>query len=222
MSLRERAIGFDLDGTLVDSVRDIHDALARALDHHSSLTLAVTRTLVGHGARHLVERALAFTGEATDGPNVDASLQRFRAIYDAAPITHTLPFPGIREVLDALQGAGVAIAVCTNKPAALARVVVDEILPGVIDVVVGPEDAGALKPDPAMLRVAEERLSRPLSAFVGDSPIDAETAKRRGLPFVFVTWGLGAKESVLGGPQVTQVDDAASLRETLESLLRRA
>jgi phosphoglycolate phosphatase len=216
------AIAFDLDGTLVDSVRDIHDALAATLDHHAGLTVAVTRTLVGHGARHLVEQALRHVGVDAAERVVDDTLARFRAIYDAAPANHTVPYEGILDLLHTLRAEGVSIAVCTNKPAPLARVVVREVLAGAVDIVVGPEDAGALKPDPAMLQVAAARLSQPIRAFVGDSSVDAETARRSHVPFVFVTWGLGARESVVVERGVTAVDDTATLLVALDALLRDA
>jgi len=216
MSMRaRRAIAFDLDGTLVDSARDIHDALAAAIDD-PRLTEDVTRSLIGHGARHLVERALVVTGRAQD--DVDATLARFRAIYDAAPTRHTVPYEGIPGVLSTLRARDIAIAVCTNKPAPLARVVVHELLPGLCDVVLGPEDAGAHKPDKAILDVAEARLGAPLAAFVGDSAVDVETARNKRVPCVFVTWGLG-RDRPARDAMTHVVDDAASLAASLHALL---
>ncbi len=228
-------VGFDLDGTLVDSVDDITVALNAALEEvdRTPLTAAQVRRMVGHGARQLVAQALQHTDRAvgdehrpslrsephgavqtSDDVAVDDVLARFRRQYEDALAVHTRPFEGIREALDDLRAAGLVIAVATNKPGRLARPLVEQLLPGRVAVVLGPDDVdGRLKPDPTILSMLYQKAqtttqtasSSPrsvddvaradrLACFVGDSAVDVETARAAGVPFLGVSWGLRPEE----------------------------
>ncbi len=184
-------IGFDLDGTLVDSVFDIAAALNAAMEavglaHHP---LDVVRDFVGDGARVLVELALQAHDSDAD---VDVVLRHFRDAYDRAPINKTAPFVGIETALDAL--AEHTLVVVTNKPGDLARAIVDELFPGRFALVVGPDDLGCRKPDPWVLREVGFRLGAAVNVFVGDSDNDIAVARAVGIPAIGVAWGLRPQE----------------------------
>ena len=188
-------IAFDLDGTLVDSVGDIAHALNAALAEfdRSPLDLDEVRELIGNGARNLVAKAL------DEERDVDDVLKRFRAHYDAAPLKHTVPFPGVIDVLKAVRAAGFATAVATNKPSAPAKAIVSALFAGLLDVVIGPEDAnGSLKPHPAQLHAAARALGGAhackIACMVGDSGVDKDTAQNANVPFIGVAWGLRPAE----------------------------
>lgn len=210
-------IAFDLDGTLVDSVGDIAHALNAALAEFDKPALDVddVRELIGNGARNLVAKAL------DEERDVDDVLKRFRAHYDAAPLKHTVAFPGVVAVLKGMHAAGVSTAVTTNKPSAPAKAIVSALFPGLVDVVVGPEDAGgSLKPHPAQLHAAARALSAfaakaHVMALVGDSGVDRETALNANVPFIGVAWGLRPDE--LAGCDVAT--DARELTRLLARLL---
>jgi phosphoglycolate phosphatase len=197
-------IGFDLDGTLVDSVFDIAAALNAAMDavglaHHP---LEVVRDFVGDGARVLVELALQAHQSDAD---VDLVLRHFRDAYDREPINKTAPFAGIEAALDAL--AEHTLVVVTNKPGDLARAIVDELFPGRFAMVVGPDDLGCRKPDPWVLREVGFRLGAAVNAFVGDSDNDIAVARAVGIPAVGVAWGLRPQEIEHADIVVPSVND---------------
>ncbi len=209
-------IAFDLDGTLVDSVADLARALNRALADFGRAThsVDVVRTFVGNGARVLVERALAgarrsdgagaYVGAGVD-VGVDVVLQRFQAHYGSDLATDTRPFAGLVDVLDALREHAV-LAVATNKPGIFARPLVEALLPGRFAVVVGPDDAGFLKPDPRMLAHVAGLTYATIACFVGDSAVDVDTARAFGVPSVGVTWGLRPDEARGADVVVDEVD----------------
>ncbi len=188
---RVRAVVFDLDGTLIDSVPDIAAALNRCLanEGRETLTEQGVAKLVGGGARELVARAL---GAATPGIDVDRVLTDFLALYEAAPIAHTRLYPVARELLDTLRDAGVPLAICTNKPKPLTDLILDRLdLASYFTVIWGGEPGRSLKPDAACLRTVCEQLSvTPAETLmVGDSHTDIDAARASGCPSIVVAHG---------------------------------
>jgi phosphoglycolate phosphatase len=209
-------IGFDLDGTLVDSVGDIADALNAALVDFgfARVDVDVVRTFVGNGARMVVHRALTHVGGAPE--REAALLSTFSAHYERAMTSKTVPYPGVKDALAALKPYA-KIAIATNKPGKFARPLVEHMFPGLVDAVFGPDDVdGALKPDPALLAHVERALASKVVAFVGDSGVDVETAKNAGVVSVGVTWGLKPDE-VKHADRIAH--NAAELVDVLRSVL---
>ena len=193
-SAPRRAIIFDLDGTLVDSVPDIHAAAAAFLAErgHAPLDLPTITSFVGNGVPVLLERVLRAVGEAHDPASLQAALPRFNEIYGAAPSALSTVFPGVAGALEALAGAGHALAICTNKPEAPARRMVADLgLERFFAALTGGDSLPQRKPDPAPLRHTADLLQADLSAviYVGDSEVDAATAAAAGVPFVLFTEG---------------------------------
>lgn len=189
--LRFRTIAFDLDGTLVDTARDIAAALNHALAGLGRRTLPLdeVRGMVGHGGRVLLERGLAATGGA-DEATLAQGFAAFIRYYDAHVCDHSRPYAGLVEALDALRDQGIALAVCTNKPERLAHGVIDAL--GWHDrfaAIVGGDTLAAVKPDPAMLHLAIERAGGGPAAMIGDSIVDVQTARAAGIPCVAVSFG---------------------------------
>ncbi len=189
-----RAIVFDLDGTLVDSVPDLHAATAAFLAErgHAPLDLATVIGFVGNGVPVLLERVLRAVGEAADAESLQAALPRFNEIYGAAPAALSKLYPGVAEALEALDAAGHALGVCTNKPEGPARRIIEEMgIAGFIAALTGGDSLAARKPDPAPLRHTAGLLQAELNAviYVGDSEVDAATAAAAGVPFVLFTEG---------------------------------
>ncbi len=191
-------IGFDLDGTLVDSVADIALALNAMLFERglAAQPVGAVRRFVGDGARMLVIRGLRAAGvvvadEATD-PVVDQALGRFREHYGRDPVGNTRAFVGVDAALARLVGH--ELVVITNKPGVFARPIVEALFPGRFALVVGPDDLGCQKPDPRVLDAVAARVGRRVDLFVGDGGTDVGVARAAGIPVVGVTWGLKPDE----------------------------
>jgi phosphoglycolate phosphatase len=193
---------FDLDGTLIDSVGDIADALNAALAESGlrPLSDAETARAVGSGVRALVTRALdmrAPTPPATD--LIDTVEAAFRGHYSAEPLRRTSLYLGARETLARLDDSGTLLAVATNKPGALARAILDGLGVGErFASVIGEDDVGARKPDPLMIDVIRGKLGvgRRGTLYVGDSLVDADTADAAGVDLALVGYGYAPPEAI--------------------------
>jgi phosphoglycolate phosphatase len=205
-----RAVVFDLDGTLIDSVPDIAAALNRCLiaEGRTALDETGVAKLVGGGARELVARALGARSPAADVDRVHAD---FLAHYDAEPVARTRLYPGVREVLTELGDAGVPLAICTNKPQQLTDHILARLdLTRFFSVVWGAAPGKPLKPDAACLRTVckEIGVSPAETVMVGDSHTDVDAARAAGCPSILVSHGyesrslasLGADALVAGLP----------------------
>jgi phosphoglycolate phosphatase len=182
---------FDLDGTLVDSAADLASSASALAVELGGRPLARGEVvgMVGEGAPVLVRRVL--TAAALD-PETPGALGRFLALYDARLLDTTRLYPGIRRALDQLDPL-LTLIVLTNKPRRPAERVLDGL--GVRQLfleVVGGDGPLPRKPDPAGLRSLRMHAGAGPMALVGDSPVDAETARRGGVPFVLAGYGFGA------------------------------
>ena len=191
-----RAVVFDLDGTLVDSAPAIREIAARLLDELGAapLTLDETRAFIGSGAAVFTRRALAARGLPDDEAAAAAAHARFEALYAAAPGEANRPFPGAEEALDAMAAAGLPLGLCTNKPLAPTRNVLDAL--GWADrfgAVIAGDSLPVRKPDPAALRAALDGLGAGDALYVGDSETDEATARAAGLPFALHVHGYRRK-----------------------------
>lgn len=184
-----KALVFDLDGTLVDSLADIASAMNAALVEHGLPThgLPAYRRFVGEGVEVLTAHAVA-PHQQWHG----AVLQRYRTLYAQGLPGTTRPFPGIVDLLLALQSRGVGLAVLSNKPDASTRHLVAQLFPQVSWAGVAGQKADVpRKPDPtAALDLARTLGVAPHECgFVGDSAIDMRTAGAAGMRGIGVTWG---------------------------------
>lgn len=217
-----RGVVFDLDGTLIDSAPDIHAAVNRTLAEigAEALGLAEVTSFIGNGIPTLVERVMrARDLPASDHPEL---LARFSGHYDADPATLTRPYRGVVDLLAGWSAAGVPMAICTNKPEAPARAILNLMGMGAhFPVVVGGDTLPVRKPDPAPLHHAVEALGARRVLYVGDSETDAETARRAGLPFALFTEGY-RKSPVAELPHDMAFTDFADLPGILDRLLPAA
>lgn len=213
-----RAVLFDLDGTLVDSLADIASALSKALADSglAQPSLDTVRTWIGGGARNLVAHAIDAARLAPD--MVDVVLARFRAHYTAAPIVETRLYAGLAPILDELVVAGLRLAVLTNKPHDLAvRICGPLLAPWPFDLILGQRPGIALKPDPgAALQIAADLGVPPADcAFVGDSAVDLETARAAGMRGLGVSWGFRPRAELEACTPWLLIDEPAGLRALL-------
>jgi phosphoglycolate phosphatase len=209
-----RFIVFDLDGTLVDSRRDLANAANALITELGGTPLPeeAVAAMVGEGAAILVRRALIASGLDASTP---AALSRFLDLYDERLLEHTRPYDGIFEVLQSLH-ARVPIAVLTNKPqAATEKLLAGLQLASYFRDVIGGDTPLGRKPGPAGLLELARRAGVPPSetVLVGDSPIDFETARAAGCGLVLVRYGFGFRELDLrrGERVLTQPGELANL-----------
>lgn len=197
MSLRDaRAVIFDLDGTLVDSLDDIALHLNSMLEGRGlpPRTRVEIGEWVGYGAEQLVIRAVPHPEHVAD------ALAEFRGHYRARPVVHTRVFEDLAAELDHIA-TGRKIAVLSNKPHDLTVSVVEALLGRwSFTVVAGQRSGRPHKPDPAaLLDVASELSVDPRACvMVGDSEVDIATARAAGVPCIGVSWGLRALDVLVG------------------------
>lgn len=193
-ALSGAAIAFDLDGTLVDTAPDLVGALNVLLREEglAPLPFDEARALIGHGARRLIERGFAAAEAPLDAAKLDAVFERFLAHYTAHIADESRPFPGVVDALEEMKAAGAKLAVCTNKLTGLSTALLDALdLSRLFDAVVGPDLAGAAKPDRRHLEAAVQRAGGEMgrAVMVGDAVTDAGAARAAGAPLILVSFG---------------------------------
>ena len=182
---------FDLDGTLIDSARDLAESIGELLESYGVAPLPMTEvvTMVGEGAPMLVRRAMA---RANVNPPLDEALARFMQIYDRRLMDHTVPYDGIREILGVVLRRG-PLAVLTNKPLGPSIGILEALnLRGFFTKVIGGDSEYGRKPDPKGLLSLQALAPGDQIVMIGDSPADWKVAEAAKVPFVFARFGFGA------------------------------
>jgi phosphoglycolate phosphatase len=193
--MKRTCILLDLDGTLVDSYRALTSALNRTGAHllERALSEEEVKSLVGEG----VERLLA---KAFPGARNDADLMaRFESEYDLVCCEQSRLLDDVEPTIFSLRDAGIRMGVCTNKPTFFSQQIIDHFgLTDCFAAVVGPDVAGARKPDPAHLFATLERIggAREDALFVGDMPIDIEAARAAEIPIAVIATGSSTAEEL--------------------------
>jgi len=192
----QRLIAFDLDGTLIDSRRDLADSANQLISELGGTPQpeeAVGR-MVGEGARVLVERALAAAGLTDPGD----ALRRFLGIYDTRLLNHTRPYPGVVTALEAAR-RGARVTMLTNKPLHHTMRIVEALgWAPLFDEVAGGDNPLGRKPDPAALRamMAAGGVTAEQTMLVGDSKVDLETARNAAVRCCLVGFGFGFESAM--------------------------
>ena len=221
----KKLILWDLDGTLIDTLDDLGEAVSHTLRLRGLTTHGREdyRRMVGHGVRNLVKRALEASGvQIEDTPDGDAFLDEaladFKAYYSAHIDVYSKPYPGIPELLAELDAAGVKLAVVSNKFQEGTDHLIREFFPKIRFVaILGNRPGYPLKPDPAIVEeaLALAGVSRSDALLIGDSPTDMHTAENGGIDSLAVSWGYRTREDLAAYPIVNSVVD---LRKTILEL----
>lgn len=187
-------VGFDLDGTLVDSNRDLAPAINHALSTVGRPAIApeATRKLIGGGARRMLERAMELTGGLPAEAEFEGCYGELLAHYEEHIADHTVPYPGCLAALDALAQHGCKLAVITNKIEVYSRKLLGALgMSERFDLILGGDTLGPgrAKPAPDMIDTAILTLGRGRFAMVGDSSYDVRAARNANVPVVAVSFG---------------------------------
>lgn len=194
-----KAAIFDLDGTLIDSLCDIADAMNFVLQrrNYSPYPYSDYRHMVGNGMRVLTERALP---QGSDEQVIQTVLNEMIEYYSLHLLDKTQLYPGIPHLLDQLTQQGIQIAVLSNKPDPLVKTLVKTLLEPYWKIAIarGAQEGVPRKPDPqSSLEIAQAmQLSPQQFLFFGDTNVDMETARRAGMYSIGVTWGFRTEQEL--------------------------
>ena len=187
------AILFDLDGTLLNTLDDLADAVNHTLIHFGcpSRTTDEVRQFVGNGARRLIRLALPGNPEDLDEESV---LDYFRTYYAEHSQVKTCPYAGVPEALAEVMRE-FSVAIVSNKPDNAVKILCSQYFPSVY--ALGESNACPRKPAPDMVHKAMEAIGADRCIYVGDSEVDVLTARNAGVPCLSVLWGFRDKETLV-------------------------
>lgn len=212
-------IGFDLDGTLLDTSGDLAAAVNHALASigRPALSVEAVKPMIGGGARAMLKHGLDATG-GYDEATLNTLHRRLLDHYEAHLAVHTAPFPGALAALDELAARGVRLGIMTNKLERFARSILDSLgLTARFDAIIGGDTLGVAKPSPIPIQALVAQCGGGTAAFVGDSIFDVEAARAAGLPVVACSFGfLSQPVETLRADAV--IDDYDALIPTLQRL----
>lgn len=212
--MKYKAIIFDLDGTLTDTLEDLFLSTNYALRSCDlpERSLDEIRRFVGNGVRKLIERAVP---EGTETRMSERCFETFRTHYVVHCQDHTCLYPGIASLLTSLHAKGYLMAVVSNKIQASVTELAHTFFQGVIDVAIGEQTGIPRKPAPDMVQAALAQLGATASEaiYVGDSEVDLLTAANAGLPCISVLWGFRSRDFLLA-------HGASTLAESPQDILK--
>lgn len=210
-------VGFDLDGTLIDTSGDLAAAVNHAIGTigRPPFPVAAIQPFVGKGAKVMLERGLDASG-GHDGAMLNELLPILLDYYEQNLAIHSIPYPGLIAAMDALEARGVKLAICTNKAERFTMPLMHQI--GLSDrfaSIVGGDTVGVAKPDPAPIHAMIERAGGGRAIFVGDTINDIAGARNAGIANVAVSFGFldGPVENLAADAVIDHFDELVPLLE---------
>ncbi len=214
-----KAVIFDLDGTLTNTIADLADAVNVQLKARGCKTHSYDeyKYFVGTGSYNLVKKA---SPEGTTEEEITEILKGFFSYYGEHYLDKTLPYDGIEEMLSTLKKNRIRLAVCSNKINHMTENVCQKFFSGIFDFTLGQTDRFPLKPDPeAPLWIAEQWGILPSEViFTGDSGVDMETAKNAGFTAVGCAWGFRTRDELLSAGADYIIEKPADLLKIVEEV----
>lgn len=217
--MKYKAAIFDMDGTILDTLEDLANAMNYELRKNGmpERTIDEVRRFVGNGIRKLVERAAP---EHTAERKIDEITADFLEYYQQNCEKATKPYEGIAELVLTLRNAGIKTAVNSNKADAAVQALCEKYFAGLFDTAIGERDGIARKPAPDSVYEILCRFNLPKeeAVYIGDSDVDLNTAKNAGLDFIGADWGFRGKDFLLANGATRVAMTAADVaRFILES-----
>lgn len=195
--MRYKAVLFDMDGTVLNTLGDLTSAVNHSLSVFSMPERSTEEVagFLGNGAKYLIEHAVP---DGTSPDLAEEVLRYYSPWYSAHCQILTAPYPGIVPMMEALKAAGIKQAVISNKQDAAVKPLALQHFPGLLDFAVGESETVRRKPNPdAVLTALREMGIAPADAiYVGDTEVDIETAKNAGIDCAVVSWGFRSPEQL--------------------------
>ncbi|MBR0351589.1 MAG: HAD-IA family hydrolase [Oscillospiraceae bacterium] len=197
--MRYKAVLFDLDGTVMNTIEDLHDSVNASLSRFGmpEISLGDTMRFIGNGARRLIEQAVP---AGTDGELLEQVLKYYVNYYQDHCMIKTAPYDGITELMRRLKDAGLRQVIISNKPNGATGEIADRYFKGLAEFAIGEKEGLRRKPWPDMVDAAVGRLglTKEECVLVGDSEVDCITARNAGVDCISVLWGFRDKETLIG------------------------
>ena len=211
-----QAVLFDMDGTVLNTLEDLTDAVNFSLTRFSfpEVSAAHVRRNLGHGAKFLIDHCVP----AGCDPDTAAQVLAFyRPWYDSHCRIKTAPYPGIPELMYACRDAGVLMAVISNKPDPAVRELAEAFFPGLLACAVGEKTGVRIKPNPDAVLDAVRQLGVPQEqcVYIGDSEVDVETARNAKKDMIAVSWGFRDENELLAAGAGVLVHSIQELKERI-------
>ena len=209
---RYEAVVFDLDGTLLNTLEDLTDAVNYAMEQNIMplCTREQVRSYLGNGMRYLL--ACAVPG-GEEHPAYQKAYEDFRSYYQTHCKNRTNPYPGIRILLEELRHRGIRMAIVSNKADPAVKDLNRQFFPEHISVAIGETETIARKPAPdtVLEALAQLKVSPEKALYVGDSEVDLKTAENAGMRCITVTWGFRDREFLTEKGAKTLIDQPLEL-----------
>lgn len=211
---------FDLDGTLLNTLSDLHGSTNRALSQFGfpARTIDEIRAFVGNGIQKLIDRAVPCE---TDDKTRGAVLEAFKTDYAVHCADETAPYEGILSMLETLKEKNIKTAIVSNKADFAVKALARQYFPGLVTTALGESPLIPKKPDPAMIRAVLDELGSDSSKalFVGDSDVDFDTAMNAGIDAVLVDWGFRSRDLLLEKLEALPKERRGSVVSSTDELL---
>lgn len=215
--MRYRAVLLDMDGTVLDTLSDLHAAINHSFREFAlpEVSREKVRASLGNGAGRLIRRCLP---EGADEQTAERVLGFYLPYYDSHCNINTRPYEGIVPMMERLRSAGVKLAIVSNKGDAAVKKLAREHFPGLLEAAVGESETVRRKPNPDAVLAAAEALGEKIAdcVYVGDSEVDIQTAKNAAMDCISVSWGFRDPEQLIAAGAQRVADSP----EALEKLIR--
>ena len=195
--MKKKLLIFDLDGTLINTVKDLNEAVNYALRtfNYPARSLEQTRRDIGNGVAMLIARSIE-NGKAN--PDYEKCLLTFKAYYREHYFDYSRPYPGVKETVEKLKELGYKLAVVSNKFDEGAKKLINHYFPGLFDFIQGESPKFKTKPSPEMIQNTLESLRIDVSEalYIGDTEVDFESANNTKMDVVLVSYGYRNKQEL--------------------------
>ena len=195
--MRYKAVLFDMDGTVLDTLDDLADSVNRSLREFGlpEVSRFQVGQSLGNGAKYLIRHCLP---EGSDEALCEQVLAFYKPWYDAYCRIKTKPYDGILPLMEALQAEEIRQAIISNKPDSAVQELAEAFFPGLMDVVIGESPAVRRKPSPDTVLAAARQMGLMAldCVYIGDTEVDLETARNAGMDCIPVSWGFRTEEQL--------------------------